>query len=70
VQGRAWRNGKAGGHSQLAQLTTSVIVRTVLLFLTGPLAYLLGAVLSAVVFLIGLELVDLKGMKKIYAERP
>ncbi len=29
-----------------------------------------GAVLSAVVFLIGLELVDIEGMKKIYAERP
>jgi SulP family sulfate permease len=60
----------AGGHSQLAQLTTSFIVLMVLLFLTGPLAYMPGAVLSAVVFLIGLELVDMKGMKKIYAERP
>lgn len=60
----------AGGHSQLAQLTTSLIVLMVLLFLTGPLAYMPGAVLSAVVFLIGLELVDMKGMKRIYAERP
>ncbi len=60
----------AGGHSQLAQLTTSVIVLMVLLFLTGPLAYMPAAVLSAVVFLIGLELVDMKGMKRIYAERP
>jgi sulfate permease, SulP family len=60
----------AGGHSQLAQLTTSVIVFMVLLFLTGPLAYMPEAVLSAVVFLIGLELVDLKGMMRIYAERP
>ncbi len=60
----------AGGHSQLAQLTTSFIVLMVLLFLTGPLAYLPMAVLSAVVFLIGMELVDIRGMKKIYAERP
>ncbi len=60
----------AGGHGQLAQLTTSLIVLMVLLFLTGPLAYLPGAVLSAVVFLIGLELVDMQGMKRIYAERP
>jgi MFS superfamily sulfate permease-like transporter len=60
----------AGGHSQLAQLTTSVIVLMVLLFFTGPLAFMPGAVLSAVVFLIGVELVDIKGMKRIYAERP
>jgi len=59
----------AGGRSQLAQLTASGIVFMVLLFLTGPLAYMPGAVLSAVVFLIGLELVDAKGMKRIYAER-
>ena len=60
----------AGGHSQLAQLTTSFIVLLVLLFLTGPLAYMPGAVLSAMVFLIGLELIDIKGMRKIFSERP
>ncbi len=60
----------AGGHSQLSQLTTSFIVLMVLLFFTGPLAYMPAAVLSAVVFLIGMELVDVKGMKNIYAERP
>ena len=60
----------AGGNSQLAQLTTSAIVLMVLLFFTAPLAYMPGAVLSAVVFLIGVELVDIKGMKNIYAERP
>jgi sulfate permease, SulP family len=60
----------AGGHSQIAQLTTSFIVLMVILFFTGPLAFMPGAVLSAVVFLIGVELVDIKGMKRIYAERP
>jgi high affinity sulfate transporter 1 len=60
----------AGGHSQLAQLTTSFIVLRVLLFFTGPLAFMPVAVLSAVVFLIGVELVDIKEMKRIYAERP
>ncbi len=60
----------AGGRSQLATLTTSVIVLIVLLFLTKPLAYMPEAVLSSVVFLIGVELVDLKGMRKIFAERP
>jgi SulP family sulfate permease len=59
----------AGGRSQLATLTTSVIVLIVLLFLTKPLAYMPEAVLSAVVFLIGIELVDYFGMRKIYAQR-
>ena len=60
----------AGGQSQLAQLTTSCIVLLVLLFLTAPLAHMPGAVLSAIVFLIGLELIDVKGMRKIFSERP
>ena len=60
----------AGAHSQLAQLTTSFIVLMVLLFLTAPLAYLPEAVLSALVFMIGVELVDARGMCKIYGERP
>ncbi len=59
----------AGGRSQLATLTTSVIVLIVLLFLTKPLAYMPEAVLSSVVFLIGIELVDALGMRKIYAQR-
>jgi sulfate permease, SulP family len=60
----------AGGRSQLAQITTSVIVLLVLLFLTGPLANMPTAVLSAVVFLFGFELIDIKGMRKIWVQRP
>ena len=60
----------AGGHSQLAQVTTVVVVVLVLLFLTGALAYMPEAVLSAVVFLIGVDLIDIKGMRKIFAEAP
>lgn len=60
----------AGGRSQLATLTTSLIVVIVLLFLTVPLSYMPEAVLSSVVFLIGIELVDVKGMRRILAERP
>jgi SulP family sulfate permease len=60
----------AGGRSQLSTLTTSAIVLMVLLFLTKPLAYMPNAVLASVVFLIGLELVDVKGMRKILAQRP
>ena len=60
----------AGGRSQLAQVTTGVMVAIVLLFLTVPLQYLPNAVLAAVVFLIGIELVDLGGMRKILKVRP
>jgi high affinity sulfate transporter 1 len=60
----------AGGRSQLAMLTTSLIVVVVLLFLTAPLSYMPEAVLSSVVFLIGIELVDVRGMRRILAERP
>ena len=59
----------AGGRTQLPMLTTAVVVLVVLLFLTKPLAYMPEAVLASVVFLIGIELVDAKGMRKIYAER-
>jgi sulfate permease, SulP family len=60
----------AGARSQISQLTTSCIVFMVLLFFTAPLAYLPEAVLSSVVFLIGVDLVDGKGMLKIFRERP
>lgn len=60
----------AGGRSQLAHLTTGFLVQEVLLFLTGPLAFLPGPALSAVVFLIGADLIDVLGMKKIWLERP
>jgi high affinity sulfate transporter 1 len=59
----------AGGRSQLAQLTTAAVVVIVLLLLTGPLAYLPEAALAAVVFLIAVGLVDLKGMRRILALR-
>jgi len=59
----------AGGRSQLSILFTGVIVLLVLLFLTGPLAYMPEAVLSAVVFLIGVGMIDIKGMRSIFAQR-
>jgi high affinity sulfate transporter 1 len=55
----------AGGRTQLTTLTTGAVVLVVLLFLTGPLQYLPNAVLATVVFLIGIELVDLAGLEKI-----
>jgi high affinity sulfate transporter 1 len=60
----------AGGRSQLAQIATGAITVIVLLFLTKPLQYLPTAVLASVVFLIGLELVDIKGMRRIWRLRP
>lgn len=59
----------AGGRSQLSQIVTSLIVLLVLLFFTGPLSKLPTAVLSAVVFLIGLQLVDISGMNKVWHQR-
>ena len=60
---------EAKSHTQAAQLTTAVVVLVVLLFLTKPLQYLPNAVLSAVVFLIGLKLVDIVGMREIWRLR-
>ena len=59
----------AGGKTQVAQLTAAAIVVVVLLFLTVPLSYMPNAVLAAVVFLIGLRLIDYKGMADIYRLR-
>jgi len=60
----------AGGKSQLAQLVTAGIVLIVLLFVTVPLSYLPGAVLATIVFTIGLNLIDLNGMKNLLDRRP
>ena len=59
----------AGGRSQLSQLTASALVLIVLVLFTGPLAYLPDAALAAVVFVIAVELVDVKGMRNILACR-
>jgi SulP family sulfate permease len=60
----------AGGRSQIAQVVTFAIVCVVLLFLTVALSYMPNAVLAAVVFLIGIKLVDYLGMGSIYRLRP
>jgi sulfate permease, SulP family len=59
----------AGGRSQLSQLTAFGVVLLVLVLLTGPLAYLPDAALAAVVFVIAIELIDLRGMRRILAIR-
>jgi MFS superfamily sulfate permease-like transporter len=60
----------AGGRTQLTQLTTVAVLLVVLIFITGPLSYLPAAVLSSVVFLIGLGLVDVREMTSLRHRRP
>jgi high affinity sulfate transporter 1 len=60
----------AGGRSQLSQLTTVLIVLAVLLFFTAPLSYLPITALAAIVFVIGVDLIDLGQMRKIFVQRP
>jgi sulfate permease, SulP family len=55
----------AGGRSQLSQFSAAAVVLVVLVLLTGPLAYLPDAALAAVVFLIAVELIDVKEMRHI-----
>jgi high affinity sulfate transporter 1 len=59
----------AGGRSQLSQLAAVGVVLIVILTATGPLAALPLAALAAVVFLIGIELIDVAGMRRIYSLR-
>ena len=60
----------AGGRSQWAHLTTATVVLMVLLFLTRPLSYLPNAVLAAIVFLIGVKLIDHRGFAEIRRAAP
>ncbi|MGE5210243.1 MAG: SulP family inorganic anion transporter [Acidobacteriota bacterium] len=56
---------EANSKTQVAMITMAVTVAIVLLFLTKPLQYMPNAVLSAVVFLIGVKLVKLLDMNEI-----
>ncbi|MGA8111918.1 MAG: SulP family inorganic anion transporter, partial [Acidobacteriaceae bacterium] len=60
----------AGGQSQIAQLATAGVVACVLLFLTGPLRYLPLCVLGALVLLVAIHLIDLRGLVSIRRESP
>jgi MFS superfamily sulfate permease-like transporter len=60
----------AGGQSQLAQVVTAAVVALVLFFLTGPLQYLPRCVLGAIVFIIAIRLIDLRGLYSISRESP
>jgi MFS superfamily sulfate permease-like transporter len=59
----------AGGRSQLAQLTAAAVVIVTVSLLTGPLTYLPKAALAAVVFLIAIELINVRELRRIFALR-
>ena len=60
---------EAKASSQVAMLAMAAMVAIVLLFLTKPLQYMPNAVLAAVVFVIGIKLIDWRHMKEIYRLR-
>ena len=60
----------SGGKSQLAQVATAAVVALVLLFLTRPLQYLPRCVLGAIVFIIAIKLINLRGLESIRQESP
>jgi high affinity sulfate transporter 1 len=57
------------GHTQLANVTLSAIVLAVVLFFTRALADMPTAVLAAIVFLIGFDLIDIAGLRRIGRRR-
>ncbi len=60
----------SGGASQLAQIVTGVTVAAVLLFLTHAFHVLPRCILAAVVFVIAVSLIDLRGLREIRRESP
>lgn len=60
----------SGAQSQLASLITALAVLIFLIFLINPISILPNATLAAIVFLIGIEMVDLKGLKDLRIKMP
>jgi SulP family sulfate permease len=60
----------SGGRSQVAHVATAAVVALVLLFLTRPLQYLPRCVLGAIVFIVAVRLVNLRGLRDIRRESP
>ena len=57
------------GRTQLANMTMTIVVLLVVLFFTALLTDMPKAVLAGIVFLIGVDLIDIKGLKRIRARR-
>ncbi len=60
---------EAKSHTQVAQTTMALTVAVVLLFLTKPLQYMPSAVLAAVVFVIGVKLIEIANMRSVWRLR-
>jgi sulfate permease, SulP family len=60
----------SGGRSQWAHVAAAAVVALVLLFLTRPLQYLPRCVLGAIVFIVAVRLIDLRGLAGIRRESP
>jgi sulfate permease, SulP family len=60
----------SGGRSQFAHVAAAAVVALVLLFLTHPLQYLPRCVLGAIVFVVAVRLVNLRGLSDIRRESP
>jgi high affinity sulfate transporter 1 len=60
----------AGARTQLAMLVACLVTVIVLLFLTAPLALLPEAALAAIVFLIAIGLIDIRGMHRVLQASP
>jgi TatA/E family protein of Tat protein translocase len=60
----------ADGRSQWSHLTTATVVLMVLLFFTRPLSFLPNTVLAAIVFHIGIKLIDHRGLREIQRAQP
>ncbi len=57
------------GKTQVANLTMAIVVLLVVLFLTGLLTDMPKSVLGAIVFLIGIDLIDIAGLRRIWVAR-
>lgn len=57
------------GKTQVANATMAVVVLLILLFFTGVLTNLPKPVLGAIVFVIGLDLVDIAGLRRVWVAR-
>jgi len=60
----------SGGRSQVAHVAAAAVVALVLLFFTRPLQYLPRCVLGAIVFIVAIRLVDVRGLRSIRIESP
>ena len=57
------------GRTQLANITMALVVLVVVLFLSGLLTDMPKAVLGAIVFLVGFDLIDVPGLRRIWRAR-